>query len=110
MCIKPLVDIASPLENSNWLSPVSRLRVSVQSIARNLSSREEPNLDEIAVPFHSVDSASITIEAIAPGVGTVVMGLTPLVVALAGGLDVAVLGLNGASTAGTRNGTTVRGV
>jgi len=82
----------------------------VGDVVGNARVGEEPDIDGVASPFGGVDTAASLVEAITVGLGAAALDGTARVGRLAIGLDVAVVGVEGATVAEAIDGAAVAGV
>lgn len=67
MIPKLLIDIAIPLEVRSGRSPRRRVRAGRKRVSGDCVAREEPDFNEVGIPFHGVDAAGVAVETGAVG-------------------------------------------
>ena len=90
--------------------PARRVRAAAGDVGRDAGVGEEPDVDIIAGPLGSVDTATGLVEAVTVGLGAAIQDGTARVGSLARGLDVAVAGGDGAGEARAADGAAITSV
>ena len=91
MAAEVLVDVAGALEERCWLTPAAWIWCITKHIGGSCVRRPEEDLYVSACPFHSVDTATITVKSGTIAVVTCVSEATTLIGRLIRGVDVTVI-------------------
>lgn len=110
MVLEVRVNVTVAVEKSGRLSPSRRVRVGACKVGRSIVVGEEEDLDEFIGPLHGVDTTVVTVESITVRGGVARVDTAAGVVALAGGIDVAVAGRHVAAEARVVDAAAITGV
>lgn len=90
--LERLGDVAVALENCHWLAPLARIGRGARDIRWKRAAREEEDVDEVGCDLSGVYTALVVVETGTVGSRVIDLDFAAFVVALAWGVDVAVVG------------------